>query len=207
MRFEGTLTKWNEERGFGFITPIPAGQNIFVHVSAFARDGKRPQLQEVLSFEITMNKDGKKQAVAVRRDRPAPSATVARDWRRTDTSDEPRALSSRIVVFVIACALLAAAYWQYDRRSQRAMAFKAEAAAQALDVALPGLRGVACHVPHHDVPDHARFLTTPLPGSARSRTPAGRCRWAARPSRTPATGERQTPHRSRGSRCGRERHE
>ena len=122
MRFEGTLTKWNEERGFGFITPIPAGQDIFVHVSAFARDGKRPQLQEVLSFEITMNKDGKKQAVAVRRDRPAPSATVARDWRRTDTSDEPRALSSRIVVFVIACALLAAAYWQYDRRSQRAMA-------------------------------------------------------------------------------------
>ena len=108
MRFEGTLTKWNEERGFGFITPIPAGQDIFVHVSAFARDGKRPQLQEVLSFEITMNKDGKKQAVAVRRDRPAPSATVARDWRRTDTSDEPRALSSRIVVFVIACALLAA---------------------------------------------------------------------------------------------------
>ena len=106
MRFEGTLTKWNEERGFGFITPIPAGQDIFVHVSAFARDGKRPQLQEVLSFEITMNKDGKKQAVAVRRDRPAPSATVARDWRRTDTSDEPRALSSRIVVFVIACALL-----------------------------------------------------------------------------------------------------
>ena len=137
MRFEGTLTKWNEERGFGFITPIPAGQNIFVHVSAFARDGKRPQLQEVLSFEITMNKDGKKQAVAVRRDRPAPSATVARDWRRTDTSDEPRALSSRIVVFVIACALLAAAYWQYDRRTQWAMAFKAEAAAQALDQPTP----------------------------------------------------------------------
>ena len=137
MRFEGTLTKWNDERGFGFITPIPAGQEIFVHVSAFARDGQRPQLQEALSFEITLNKDGKKQAVAVHRDRPAPSASVARERRRPETSEEPRALSSRIVVFVIACALLAAAYWQYDRRSQRAMAFKAEAAAQALDQPTP----------------------------------------------------------------------
>lgn len=59
MRFEGTLTKWNDDRGFGFITPIPAGQEIFVHVSAFAHDGRRPQLNEALSFEITLNKDGK----------------------------------------------------------------------------------------------------------------------------------------------------
>ncbi len=137
MRFEGTLTKWNDERGFGFITPIPAGQDIFVHASAFARDGQRPQLQEALSFEITVDKDGKKQAVAVRRDRLASSASMARERRRTETSDEPRALPSRIVVFVIACALLAAAYWHYDRRNQRAMAFQAEAAAQALDQPTP----------------------------------------------------------------------
>lgn len=143
MRFEGTLTTWKDERGFGFITPIPAGQDIFVHVSAFARDGQRPQLQEALSFEITLNKDGKKQAVAVHRARPATSASVARERRRPDTSDdEPRALSSRIVVFVIACALLAAAYWQYDRRSQRAMAFKAEAAAQALDQPPPATSAI-----------------------------------------------------------------
>ena len=38
MRFEGTLTKWNEERGFGFITPIPAGQDILGQGSTIARD-------------------------------------------------------------------------------------------------------------------------------------------------------------------------
>lgn len=134
MRFEGTLTKWNDERGFGFITPIPAGQEVFVHISAFARDGQRPQLQEALSFEIAMNKDGKKQAVAVHRNRPASSAPLARERRRTATSHEPRALPSRIVVFIIACALLAAAYWHYDRRNQRAMAAQAEAAAQVRDL-------------------------------------------------------------------------
>src|SRR5574343_1129241 len=37
-------------------------------------------------------------------------------------------------------------------------------------------------------------------GSTRSRTPLGSFHPSAVPSRTPATGERQTPHRSRGSR-------
>ncbi len=67
MRFEGTLTQWNDDRGFGFITPSPAGQDVFVQISAFAPDGQRPQLHEALSFEIRLNKDGKKQAAAVRR--------------------------------------------------------------------------------------------------------------------------------------------
>lgn len=131
MRFEGTLTKWNDDRGFGFITPEPAGQEIFVHVSAFARDGRRPQLNEALSFEIALNKDGKKQATAVRRSGDqaagfaAPSSSrnthtprAPRLSRSTDHTSRP--LPTRVVVFVIACALLAAAYWQFDRRSQRA---------------------------------------------------------------------------------------
>lgn len=150
MRFEGTLTKWNDQRGFGFITPIPAGQEVFVHISAFGHDGHRPQLQEALSFEIAMSKDGKKQAVAVRRNRPASSAPMARERRRTEKSHEPRALPSRIVVFVIACALLAAAYWHYDRRNQRAIAVQAEAAAQAWD--LPTRTPVATSQPLTSLP-------------------------------------------------------
>ncbi|GDY36389.1 excalibur calcium-binding domain-containing protein [Acidovorax sp. NB1] len=137
MRFEGTLTQWNDDRGFGFITPIPAGQDVFVHISAFARDGLRPRLHEALSFEISLNKDGKKQAVLVRRDRLAPALSTAAPPRaRRDIgreSSEPRGLPTRIVVFVVACALLAAAYWHFDRRTQRAAAARAEAAAQTLE--------------------------------------------------------------------------
>ena len=137
MRFEGTLTKWNDDRGFGFITPIPAGQEIFVHVSAFAHEGRRPQLNEALNFEITLNKDGKKQAVGVRRNGQMsvpPSAAVSRPrHRREDSRPEAQGLSTRFVVLVIACAVLAAAYWHYDRRNQRAKAMQAEAAAQLMD--------------------------------------------------------------------------
>ena len=137
MRFEGTLTKWNDDRGFGFITPIPAGQEIFVHVSAFAHEGRRPQLNEALNFEITLNKDGKKQAVGVRRNGQAsvpPSAAVSRPrHRREDSRPEAQGLSTRFVVLVIACAVLAAAYWHYDRRNQRAKAMQAEAAAQLME--------------------------------------------------------------------------
>lgn len=62
MRIEGTLTKWNDDRGFGFITPTQGGPEIFAHVSAFPRDGQRPRIGERLTFEIGTGNDGKQQA-------------------------------------------------------------------------------------------------------------------------------------------------
>ncbi|MBS4017032.1 MAG: cold shock domain-containing protein [Dechloromonas sp.] len=62
MRIEGTLKQWNDDRGFGFIAPNNGGPEIFVHVSAFPRDGIRPRIGERLSFEIETSADGKKQA-------------------------------------------------------------------------------------------------------------------------------------------------
>ncbi len=67
MHTDGTLTRWNDERGFGFITPRRGGQDIFVRLSAFPQDGHRPQCNEMLSFEIEIDKRGKKQAVNVTR--------------------------------------------------------------------------------------------------------------------------------------------
>lgn len=67
MRTHGTLTRWNDERGFGFIAPAHAGDEIFVHISAFPRDGTRPQAGELVSFDVETGKDGKKRAVRVLR--------------------------------------------------------------------------------------------------------------------------------------------
>jgi cold shock CspA family protein len=65
MRVDGTLTKWNDDRGFGFITPTPGGPEVFAHISAFPKDGQRPRLGERLSFEIGIGKDGKQQAKSI----------------------------------------------------------------------------------------------------------------------------------------------
>ena len=65
MPITGTLRSWNEDRGFGFIAPTHGGAEIFVHVSAFSRDGTRPTVGEKLSYELARGRDGKPQAVEV----------------------------------------------------------------------------------------------------------------------------------------------
>lgn len=65
MRIDGKLTKWNDDRGFGFISPNHGKGEIFAHISAFPNDGQRPKLGEPVSFEIEIDKSGKKRAIDI----------------------------------------------------------------------------------------------------------------------------------------------
>ena len=67
MRTHGKLSKWNEQRGFGFIEAATGSAEIFVHVTAFPRDGIHPRIGELISFEIDQRGDGKLRAVRVMR--------------------------------------------------------------------------------------------------------------------------------------------
>jgi len=60
MRFEGTLTSWNDDRGFGYIESTQGGEPIFAHVSAWPRASGRPQLQQTVSFEVEVGPKGKR---------------------------------------------------------------------------------------------------------------------------------------------------
>lgn len=94
LRFNGTLKKWNEERGFGFVVAEHGDQELFVHVTAFPRNARQPMVGEVLSFEIELDREGRKRAVRVRRpgDRPEPGPAL----RRTDqTRQQPDPRSSQ----------------------------------------------------------------------------------------------------------------
>lgn len=73
MRLKGTLKTWNDERGFGFISPYGGGQEIFVHIKAFPNRSARPQVGERVTFEVELNSDGKKRATAVKPLRPPAS--------------------------------------------------------------------------------------------------------------------------------------
>jgi len=65
MRLEGTIKSWDDERGFGFISPSEGGQDIFVHFKAFQSRGQRPKLGQAITFEIEVNPQGKMRAKAV----------------------------------------------------------------------------------------------------------------------------------------------
>jgi uncharacterized membrane protein YsdA (DUF1294 family)/cold shock CspA family protein len=62
MRFDGIIKSWNEDRGFGFIEPTQGGQEIFVHIKAFSKRPGRPQIGQLVSFEVEVRREGKKRA-------------------------------------------------------------------------------------------------------------------------------------------------
>lgn len=64
-KFQGTLTNWNDDRGFGFIKPDGGGQDIFVNIKAFGRVSERPTNGAKLSFEVELGAEGKKRATRV----------------------------------------------------------------------------------------------------------------------------------------------
>lgn len=67
MRFEGVLSAWNHDAGYGAIRPIGGGEEVFVGLAAFPTDGEGPRPDEPLSFEIVTGRDGRKQAVNLKR--------------------------------------------------------------------------------------------------------------------------------------------
>ena len=61
----GTITKWNEEKGFGFITPKSGGKQIFIHINEFSRRHKRPTEGLSVNFDRTTDSRGRNCATNV----------------------------------------------------------------------------------------------------------------------------------------------
>ena len=128
MRFNGTLTKWNADRGFGFVVAEQGSQELFVHVSAFPRDGRVPSVGEALSFEMELDGQGRKRAVRLRRP-GAVTPVQARPQGRPSSpphrvSRRPKATSfaSRLIGLGLVAALGGYGYTQYENRVSAAPA-------------------------------------------------------------------------------------
>jgi len=123
MRIDGTLTKWNDDRGFGFITPTQGGPEVFAHISAFPRDGQRPRLGERLSFDIGTAKDGKQQAKNIM----CPTRPAEKPYRLSEPARRPHkpGLLGRLIPLGFVVALGAYGYSEYTHRTTPQTAFEA----------------------------------------------------------------------------------
>jgi uncharacterized membrane protein YsdA (DUF1294 family)/cold shock CspA family protein len=59
---KGELTKWKDDRGFGFIQPSGSNQEVFIHITAFQNPNRRPQIGDVICYQLAIDKDGKVRA-------------------------------------------------------------------------------------------------------------------------------------------------
>ena len=85
MRYQGRITNWKDEQGYGFITPNGGGEPVFLHVKAFARRQARPLGEEIVSYQLRSDSQGRQRAMAVEfvrgtGRRPAPAAAGASRW-------------------------------------------------------------------------------------------------------------------------------
>jgi len=65
MRYQGRITTWKDDRGFGFITPDGSDEEAFVHISSFNNRHRRPIGNEVVTYDRRVDEQGRIQATNV----------------------------------------------------------------------------------------------------------------------------------------------
>ena len=63
MRAKGKITAWNDEKGFGFLTPMTGGQPIFIHVTSFVNRNRLPEINETVTYTVSAASQGRPCAI------------------------------------------------------------------------------------------------------------------------------------------------
>ena len=59
MRLKGKLIKWDAQKAFGFIEPNGGGDHVFIHKSAFSNRQRTPKINDVITFSLSKDKQGR----------------------------------------------------------------------------------------------------------------------------------------------------
>lgn len=97
-RRQGVLADWNDNRGFGFITPSGGGPRVFAHVSAFPR-GPRPAVGCKVSYSESRDERNRTRASRVH-------YVGTRSPRRSGATGTPQALTIAFLFFALLVGLL-----------------------------------------------------------------------------------------------------
>ncbi len=101
MRHQGRIHDWNDDKGFGFVTPNGGGDRAFVHIKAFAGRARRPANGDIVTYATTRDAKGRLQAADIRFANAAPS---------TDTRTRPGILGPAFALLAFAGIVGAGAY-------------------------------------------------------------------------------------------------
>lgn len=59
LQLQGKITSWNDEKGFGFITPVSGGVRVFIHIKAIKKRHLRPQINQRVFYSLSQDKQGR----------------------------------------------------------------------------------------------------------------------------------------------------
>ena len=66
MRYQGKITSWKDNQGFGFVTPNGGGEKAFVHIKAFSGRSRRPIEGDLITYELAADEKRRFQAENIR---------------------------------------------------------------------------------------------------------------------------------------------
>jgi len=56
---KGKITSWNDDKGFGFITPDSGEDRIFAHIKAFKHQARRPEVNRLVTYSLSKDQQGR----------------------------------------------------------------------------------------------------------------------------------------------------
>lgn len=65
MRFQGKISDWNDDKGYGFVEPNGGGTRAFVHIKSFNDLPRRPINGDIIIYETTIDEKNRVQATNI----------------------------------------------------------------------------------------------------------------------------------------------
>jgi len=56
---KGKITSWNDDKGYGFITPNSGERQVFAHIKAFKYKDRRPEVNRLVTYILSTDKQGR----------------------------------------------------------------------------------------------------------------------------------------------------